>query len=527
MRKNNIDLKKLITSLLIVSLFVVSCGWFNKPPLIGKVLAEHFDNAMYKKFDSVLYDSIFVKKLDSIGKLVANPKVLKAFYSDNSNDPIFVTKFFTDGSLENLVSYINKSEEHGINPQIFQSDKISALIKRLSSNKAKDLKDVYPVIADLELLSSTAYLNYVDYLRYGLVNPKKSVSRFYIIAQRPDSLGMIKLLSSNSINDTLEAVQPNSEQYLAIQKVYIASTDPEVKRILSVNMERLRWKLPQTGENFVQVNIPDFKLTWFNKTDTLISMKVCVGAKREIDYDEKWKAYKESGDINLRPKNHETPLLFSKINSIQANPVWNIPVSIAQSEIYFMAKKDRYYLSNSNIDVYYKGKLIGEPDTINWDNYSRDKLPFKFKQGPGGGNALGKFKFIFDNDLSIYLHDTNNKTGFKLENRAISHGCVRVEKPLEFAELLVDSPYAYDKLRVQVDLPPIDTAHNKWFVKRMAEKTDTLKVFQMKSSWFGPKKPVPLIITYFTAWANNDKIEYRADVYGHDEQLWKAMKKFR
>ncbi len=520
-------MKNLVRSLLVLCIFVISCNWFRKPPLIGKVLAEHFNNKLYSKFDSVFYDSVFAQKLDSMATQVANPKIIKAYYWANGNDPIFVTKFFVNGSLDTLQKYLSNSAEHGINPNIFKTERISVLLKELSANKAKDLKDIYPVIADLELLSVSAFLNYSNYLKFGVINPRKTISRYYIKVSRPDSLGMMNILSTNNLAETLAAVQPKSEQYLALQKAYLASTDAGVKRILSVNMERQRWKLPDYGDNYVQVNVPSFKLTWFNKSDTVISMKVCVGGKRESNYDVKWKAYRKSGDIEDMPKNHETPLLFSKINAIQANPIWNIPVSIAQSEIYWMARKDRYYLSNSNIDVYYKGKLIGEPDTISWNNYSRDKLPFKFKQGAGGGNALGKVKFLFDNDFSIYLHDTNNKNGFRLGNRAISHGCVRVEKPLEFAQLLVDSPYAYDKLRVQVDLPPVDTTHNKWFAKHMAEKTDSLNMFKMKPSWFGPKKPVPIIITYFTAWAQNDEIQYCPDVYNHDEQIWAAMKKFR
>ncbi|MGY3052292.1 murein L,D-transpeptidase YcbB/YkuD [Pedobacter sp. UYEF25] len=520
-------MKNLIRSLLIIAVFIVSCNWFKKPPLIGKVLAEHFKNKLYTKFDSVIYDSIFVRKRDSLAMQFSNPKILEAFYKKNDYNPVFVTKFFINGQLDSLQRYLDDSDIHGINPKIFQTAQIKALLAKLASNKATNLTQIYPVIADLELLSANAYLNYTNYLSYGVINPRRVVSRYYINVNRPDSVKMMKTLSSSNLVNALTDVQPKSEQYLALQKAFLETRDDALKRILSINMERRRWKLPAMGENFVEVNVPDFKLTWYDKNDTLITMKVCVGGKREVNYDEKWKAYKKSGNINDRPKNHETPLLFSKINSIQANPVWNIPVSIAQNEIYWMARKDRYYLSNSNIDVYYKGKVISEPDTINWTRYASDKLPFKFKQGPGGGNALGKFKFIFDNDFSIYLHDTNNKTAFRLGNRAISHGCVRVEKPLDFARMLVNSPYAYDKLRVQVDLPPLDSTHNTWYTKRMAEKSDTLKVFKMKSSWFGPKKPVPLIITYYTAWFENNQIEYRPDVYGHDEQIWSAMKKFR
>ncbi|TCD08496.1 L,D-transpeptidase [Pedobacter frigidisoli] len=510
-----------------VVLCVAGCGWFKTPPEIGKVLSEHFKNKIYKDFDTAAYDSVFVKSMDSLSKDFINPKTIKAFYKSNVNEPKLVTKFYTIGELDSLANYLQNSTVHGINPKIFKVDEIKSLLSTLSSNKFKNVNESYSVIAKLELLTANAYLNYNNYLKYGVVNPRNIFSRYYIKVKRPDSVGMVSLLASSSLIDTLRAVQPKSTQYKALQAAYLATDAVDEKRILLLNMERFRWKMPETGENYVQVNIPDFKLTWFDKQDTVISMKVCVGGKRENGYEEKLKAFAKSGNLDDKPKNHETPLLFSKINSIQANPVWNIPVSIAQSEIYWMARKDRYYLSNSNINVYYKDKLVGEPDTINWNKYSRDKLPFKFKQGSGGGNALGKFKFIFDNSSSIYLHDTNNKNGFNLTNRAISHGCVRVEKPLEFAEKLVGDTYTYDKLRAEVDLPPVDSTHNKWYKKRMAAKADTTKSFQLKPAWFGPKKAVPLIITYFTAWSQNDKIEYRPDVYQMDDKLWVAMKKFR
>ncbi|WP_343524415.1 L,D-transpeptidase family protein [Pedobacter sp.] len=482
---------------------------------------------MYKDFDTAAYDSIFVNTMDSLSGKFINPKTIKAFYKHNYNQPQLVTRFYTNGELDSLVVYLNGSAVHGFNPKIFRANEISDLLEVLSANKFKKVEESYPVIAKLELLSANAYLNYTNYLKYGVVNPRNIFSRYYIKVVRPDSAGMVKLLEGNDLVENLKSAQPKSPQYKALQSAYLNADSESEKRILLLNMERFRWQMPATGDNYVQVNIPDFRLTWLDQLDTVISMKVCVGGKRENGYEEKLKAFAKSGNLDDKPKNHETPLLFSKINSIQANPIWNIPVSIAQSEIYWMARKDPFYLSNSNIKVYYKDKLIGEPDTINWNRYSRDKLPFKFKQGSGGGNALGKFKFIFDNSSSIYLHDTNNKNGFNLTNRAISHGCVRIEKPLEFARLLVKDTYTYDKLRAEVDLPPVDSTHMKWYQKRMAQKADTLKTFQLKPAWFAPKNPVPLIITYITAWAQNDRIEYRPDVYGMDEKLWAAMKKYR
>ncbi|MBC7417109.1 MAG: L,D-transpeptidase, partial [Pedobacter sp.] len=231
-------MKNLVRSLLIVSVFVASCNWFKKPPLIGKVLAEHFNNKLYTKFDSVIYHSIFVRKQDSFASQFTNPKILEAFYKINGNDPVFVTRFFVNGQLDSLQRYLDNSELHGINPKIFQTEQMKSLLAKLASNKVTDLKQIYPVIANLELLSANAYLNYTNYLRYGVVNPRKVVSRYYINVDRPDSAKMMKTLASVSLVDTLAAVQPKSEQYLALQKAFLVANNPASKRILSINMER-------------------------------------------------------------------------------------------------------------------------------------------------------------------------------------------------------------------------------------------------------------------------------------------------
>ncbi|WP_443938442.1 L,D-transpeptidase family protein [Pedobacter sp. MW01-1-1] len=503
-----------------------ACSWFNSPPEIGKVLAEHFKNKMYTKFDSLAYDSVFVKTRDSLTKKFTNPKTIKAFYSQKASDPVLVTQFYVTGGLDSLVTYLEHSPNHGLNPAIFKTKEIKELLERLDANKFKKVDECYPVIAKLELLSANAYLTYTNYLKFGVLNPQHIFSRYYIKVKRPDSVGMLGVLNTANIADTLKAAQPQSKQYKDLQAAYVHATGQYEKQTLLVNMERARWKLPLQADNYVQVNIPDFKLVWFDKQDTIIAMKVCVGGKREKEYEQKIAKFLTSHNLDDKPKNHETPLLYSVINSIQVNPVWNIPVSIAQSEIYWMARKDPYYLANNNINVYRDGKLISEPDTINWNQYSREKLPFKFKQGSGAGNALGKFKFIFDNGSSIYLHDTNYKNGFNLKNRSISHGCIRIEKPLEFAQLLVKDSYAYDKLRAEVDLPPIDTLHMKWYKKRLEKKADTNTVFKLKPAWFSPKTNVPLIITYVTAWSENGVIEYRPDVYEMDAKLGAMLQKF-
>ncbi len=524
-------MKKPILFIAPLLLLLASCNWFKETPKIGLVLSEHFQDKLYKKFDTAVYNQVFQKHLDSLAPKFSNPNAIKNFYHSNELQPVLVTKFVNNGGLDALLAYTGRSAEHGYSPKLFRHEQLKALLAELSDTKFKKIEEVYPIIADLELNAAEALIKYNNFIYYGSINPRRLFNRYYIPVKRPDSASVSKVLASQDLQILLADIQPKSEQYRKLQQQYSyllqdSGAQSSSARTLLVNMERLRWKMPDLGDEYVEVNIPDFSLTWFNKHDTVTHMNVCVGGKREKDYKEKQRLFAKSGNLDDKPKNHETPILFSKFNSIQVNPIWNIPVSIARSEIYWQARKDPYYLSNNNIKVYYKGKLINDPDTIQWNKYPREKLPFQFKQGSGDDNALGKFKFIFENGSSIYLHDTNNKNGFKLANRAISHGCVRVEKPLEFAQHLVKDKYQYDDLRMEVNLPPVDTTRMAVYRKKLEKKADTVNVFELKPKWFGVRKQLPILINYMTAWSAHGKIEIRPDVYGLDETLWDAMRKF-
>ena len=525
-------MKKIFYLILPFILFLSSCNWFKTTPEVGVVLAEHFKDKLYKDFDTAAYNVIFNRHLDSLKDELNNVSILRSFYADDNKKAAFVTQFYANGGLDTLKNFISRSKSHGFNPKVFGYNALDQVLTKLNEHHFKSIAEVYPVVAELELYSASSLLKYDAFIGYGSVNPRKLLNRYYVTAKRPDSSSMSKVMATTDLVQLLNVIQPATENYKTLQKnLLLLENDPSRNaaaiKAIEVNMERSRWKLPDLGEEYVEVNIPDYTLTWFKKTDTVTHMKVCVGGRREKDYEVKLKTYLKTHSLDDKPKNHQTPILISKFDAIQVNPIWNIPVSIAKSEIYYQASRDPYYLSNSNMRVYYKGKLVNDPDTIQWNKYSREKLPFQFKQGSGAGNALGKFKFVFDNGSSIYLHDTNNKSAFNLSKRAISHGCVRVERPLEFAEKLVGNKYQYDQLRMDVNLPPIDTTKMNVYRKKLAKKADTLHVFQLKPTWFGAKKNVAIFINYKTAWASNGKIEYREDVYGLDENLYNAMKKYK
>jgi murein L,D-transpeptidase YcbB/YkuD len=524
-------LKKTLLAFFLTIFLLSSCSWFKPTPEIGLLLEKRFKNKIFKDFDTAEYNKVFLHHFDSLSGKLANSKILQEYYVSNNQAPNWVTRFYFNGALDMLAEYINKSPTHGFNPKVFNQERLQLLLNRIGENKFKTINEVYPIIADLELTAVTSAIKYYNFINFGSVNPRKLFTRYYIPVKRPDSLSTVRVLETEDLVLLLLKIQPKTESYTVLQKALanyrgIPTKDLRVVKAVLVNLERQRWKLPELGDEYIEVNIPDFSLTWFRKKDTLSHMNVCVGGKREDNYAAKIQQYLKSRNLDDKPKNHETPILYSKFNAIQVNPIWNIPVSIARSEIYYMARKDPYYLSNNNIKVYLKGKEILDPDTIQWHKYLREKLPFQFKQGSGDGNALGKFKFIFDNNSSVYLHDTNNKAAFKYSNRAISHGCVRVEHPLEFAENLVKDKDEYDLLRMEVNLPPIDTTKLYRYKRKLAIKADTNHTYQLKPKWFGVKKQIPIVINYLTAWSQNGQLQFRSDVYELDETLYDAMRKF-
>lgn len=512
---------------------IFACNTAAEKPEIAQVLATHFNNKLYLKFDTAVYKPIFLAKLKEQQKDFLHPKLISAFYERNEYLPLLSTRFFINGGLDSLKSYLRRANEEGLNPEVFDYQRYANQLDILNGNKFKNIEAVYTAIADLELNAANALNKYTNFIAYGTVNPKHLYNRYYIPVKRANASQMDSILNTSNLPLVLRQAQQTAKPYLRLKKTLSHYRDslgteqhPTITAI-KLNLERLRWQIPEQTEQKVMVNIPDFTLTWFKQEDTLGHMKVCLGEKREATYRERMQTYLKSKLLADLPSNHETPQLFGKFSSIQANPIWNIPVSIAQSEIYWMARKDRYYLSNNNIQVYRNGKLIANPDTIVWDNYPREKLPFRFKQGAGSGNALGKFKFVFNSSSTIYLHDTNNKTAFNRANRAISHGCVRLQDPLKFAELMLGDEYQYDMLRMEINLPPVDTTRNKIFAKKLEKKSNPANAFTLKPAWFSPRKNISILMVYHTAWVDGaGKLQQRPDVYGYDPILAQAMQKY-
>jgi murein L,D-transpeptidase YcbB/YkuD len=251
-------------------------------------------------------------------------------------------------------------------------------------------------------------------------------------------------------------------------------------RQIEVNLERLRWILGNTEQRFIIVNIADFRLDAIENGKSVLSMKVVVG-----------KPFLK------------TPVFTAKMTYLIINPVWNVPDSIARKEILKDIKKDPLYLAKEDMKV-----LRGwgsreeeiDPGAVDWSHITPSFLPYRFRQEPGARNPLGRIKFMFPNQFDVYLHDTPAKGLFSQDVRTFSHGCTRIEKPLELAEyLLKDSP--------------------DWSREKILAAIEDGKELEVRIP-----RPLNVHFIYLTAWVDgNDTLQFRNDVYGRDRVLSEAL----
>lgn len=423
-----------------------------------------------------LFKKILEEKLPDLNY----PGPIQAFYQNKKFEPVLVPQFLLKDQLQTLVSYLEGAEQHGLDPKVFAVGSIKKMRERLYIKKGLTL-DVYQDMVELELLVANVLLKYSTTMEFGLIDPVKIDSNYFIVTARPDSAFIIHVLEVKDLKKYLDSIQPKDRQYIALQTALKneiqapEKTLSETRHTLAVNLERLRWKNKPIEQKFVMVNIADFSLDVIDKSQSVLKMKVCVGEKDK-----------------------QTPQLSSKIYSVQVNPVWNIPESIALNEISKYASQDRYYLANNNIRVFKQGKLVGDPESIDWS--IADVRSYAFKQQPGAQNSLGKIKFLFKNESSVYLHDTPVKSAFNQKMRAISHGCIRVEKPMQLALALFDKGKKYDQIK------------------------QAMQNGYPRAKYIGLPVAVPVFITYSTARADDKgMITFNEDVYGLDEALYTKL----
>ncbi len=291
----------------------------------------------------------------------------------------------------------------------------------------------------------------------------------------------MKLRAGESIETILSPYIPEYRQFHALLQHYHAlkhqeGTDPKILHKIRLNIERVKLMKPGLGRTYALINIPEFKVRIIENGKSSIAMKVVVGKRTQ-----------------------QTPIFAAKLQSIVLNPTWNVPDSIARHEIIPKVLEDPEYLKKHRL-VIRKDYNLDSP-ALEFDaNLSKQyvggkgDVPFKFIEVASSRNALGRVKFLFPNENSVYMHDTPAKHLFKRKVRAYSHGCVRLSQPLKMLKFLAAN-YS--------DLP----------LEKVDEKYKSRKTYH-----FPITKELPVHTAYLTAYVEEDgKLYFFNDIYGYDK----------
>jgi L,D-transpeptidase YcbB len=252
-------------------------------------------------------------------------------------------------------------------------------------------------------------------------------------------------------------------------------------RQIELNMERWRWMERDLGNRYVLVNLPEFRLSVVDGGAAVLTMRVIVGKAHQA-----------------------TPVFSEPLTQIVLNPTWHIPDSIAAKEIAPQMLRDPGYLSRKGLAIKRRDDAAAvDTAALGADQVRQLGKPgssWRLVQPPGPDNALGRYKFVVNDRFDVYLHDTPTGKLFARSERDFSHGCIRLEKPAELAQLLL-------------------TGDPKWTPEAIADGVESGRTVTIPLA-----RPIPVHIVYLTAWVDPDgTLELRNDVYKHDAGLEAAL----
>ena len=252
-------------------------------------------------------------------------------------------------------------------------------------------------------------------------------------------------------------------------------------RALSIAMDLRRAAADPGRERRIEVNIPDFMLHVYEGETVVLEMPVIVG----------------------RPQ-RATPLLATRLTSVQFNPPWGVPVRNAVEDKLPLLQRNPLALARNGTRIFQRvdGEQVEvDPTTVDWRNYSRTNFPFTMRQDPGEANALGRIKFVMPNSEDIFMHDTPERHLFARSERAFSSGCVRLGRPMDFLAMAVEGMEGWDR-------------------NRMARSVSDGRTFGIAL-----RRQPSVRLVYRTTVVENGQVRIRPDLYGHDEVYWRAMER--
>lgn len=446
----------------------------------------------------------FIKKCDEDGLFPEDYHLKEIEEYEKNRTKLNYTDYQTfdlllSNGFKNLADHLHRGK---LNPRELYNDwdlpfkspiKIKKIIEAIENNAVNDLLISVSI-------KNKPYLDLKESLKSILKKPNynfpKTIVDTKIVANDSSKTIQIikqKLVYWNDLNtndgttiydtETLKAVKKFQKRNgLSADGVIGKSTADALnyskdKRIeqIKVNLERWKWFPEDFGENYILINIPEYKLSFVFENDTLETKRIVVGKPTR-----------------------KTPILTSKISNLVFNPTWTVPPTILKEDLVPSATKNISYFTRNKITI-----LNGKKDTIQPKDWNaKDYKRYIYVQKPGYNNSLGLVKFNFPNKYMVYLHDTNHREYFSRSYRALSSGCVRIEEPLLFAKtiLMKENEEMWKESE-------IDTIIKKAKTKFIPVKIN-IKVFQL----------------YYTAWVEKKQLIFCPDVYKLDEELYESLR---
>ncbi len=486
----------------------------------------------------------------------------RAFYRGRKFVPAWVTSRGATDDAKQLMEAIAATPEQGLDPANYAADSIRIAVKDVEAGMMGPASDAGRLAA-LDLRLTRTFLGLAAHLALGQVNPKQIPADWHVERPAVDLVSILnKALEGHRVRDALlEDLAPDDDRYRRLRDAlkryheiaaeggwpqvpagaplkrgqrgdrvktlqarlavtgdlgsagsgaFDPATEAAVRRFqqrhglgpngvvgaaelaslnvpverrihqIELNMERARWRRQPIEGRYVMVNIPDFTLQVVDNKHPVLAMRVVVGKQFT-----------------------KTPIFSDEITYLVLNPSWNITQNIAANEMLPLVQENRDYLKEHSIRVFDgpadDAKEV-DPNDVNWGSLSKDEFKYSLRQDPGAENPLGRVKFMCPNQFDVYLHDTSAEHLFNAQERDFSHGCVRVEKPIELAEYLLHGRTDGDHAEILAGLA--------------ASRDSSVKL----------PNPIPVHIVYWTAWVGEqNEVHFRDDVYELDRVLDRAL----
>lgn len=449
--------------------------------------------------DSIRDNIAAMVKADGI--LMQSDRFVRAYYRDRKSF-LWISHNGVAACADTLVEYLEGVGNSGIKPELFRIGQIKEDMEAIRDLNVGDGRhSINHLLARIEYNLTRSYLRYATGQHYGFINPNNIYNKLDTLSydslgvkwkrlcdlrvKRPDSTfyaGALACINADSIGPYIDRIVPRGELYAMLVGHLSTPGLSEKERLRTLcNIERCRWRLgvmPYNCSKHVMVNIPSYNLRAVDG-DSVLRMRVCCGAKKT-----------------------KTPMLSSMLMRMDFNPQWIVPKSIA---VGYVGKTG--YMHSQGMFVFDKklGKL--PPEEASYTKISNGEQ--YIIQSGGAKNSLGRIIFRFENNFSVFLHDTSAPWHFQSSMRAISHGCVRVEKPYELALFML-----HDKDKDLAEKIKYTITMNLDAEKDKGESYDKSKIVHNIKI----EPDIPLFITYYTMYygAGGHLVSYE-DVYGYDD----------